>query len=70
MKRKWIIVLLYALLFRDMPKEEQCFFRALDDYQKGNSAGVVKKLTALNEKCRGSAEQCPIQLFLGVECYV
>ena len=52
--------------FRDMPKEEQRFFRALDDYQKGDSAGVVKKLTALSQTCRGSAEQYPIQLFLGL----
>lgn len=52
--------------FQDMPREERRFFRALDDYQSGNSAGVVKKLSALSETCRGSAEQYPIQLFLGL----
>lgn len=52
--------------FRSMPKEERRFYAALDDYQKGNNAAVVKKLTALSRGCRGSAEQYPIQLFMGL----
>ena len=51
--------------FASMPKEEKLFYRALDDLNKQKYSSAIKRLSSLEESCRGTAEQRAITFFLG-----
>lgn len=51
--------------FRSMPKERKQFDKALADMNNDKNEAAIKTLSALEENCRGVAEQRALTFFIG-----